>query len=93
LWIQAESSRWPPTWLSSSGGHRHPPSLPGVPLFVAGVITAFAAFGILQSIAVLRGFEAVIAALWGVIVAAFDSRSSWRDICRRSRHRPLHAAV
>ena len=45
---------------------------PDVPLFVAGVITAFAAFGILaiQSRG-FRGFEAVIAALVGVIVAAF----------------------
>jgi manganese transport protein len=45
---------------------------PGVPLFVAGVITAFAAFGILaiQSRG-FRGFEAVIAGLVGVIVAAF----------------------
>jgi manganese transport protein len=45
---------------------------PGVPLFVAGIMTAFAAFGILaiQSRG-FRGFEAVIAALVGVIVAAF----------------------
>ena len=45
---------------------------PDVPLFVAGVITAFAAFGILaiQSRG-FRGFEAVITALVGVIVAAF----------------------
>jgi manganese transport protein len=45
---------------------------PGVPLFVAGIITAFAAFGILaiQSRG-FRGFEAVIAALVGVIVVAF----------------------
>jgi manganese transport protein len=45
---------------------------PGVPLFVAGILTAFAAFGILaiQSRG-FRGFEAVIAALVGVIVAAF----------------------
>ena len=45
---------------------------PSVPLFAAGVITAFAAFGILalQSRG-FRGFEAVIAALVGVIVAAF----------------------
>jgi manganese transport protein len=45
---------------------------PGVPLFVAGIITAFAAFGILtiQSRG-FRGFEAVIAGLVGVIVAAF----------------------
>ena len=45
---------------------------PAVPLFAAGVITAFAAFGILavQSRG-FRGFEAVIAALVGVIVAAF----------------------
>jgi manganese transport protein len=45
---------------------------PAVPLFVAGVITAFAAFGILaiQSRG-FRGFEAVITGLVGVIVAAF----------------------
>jgi manganese transport protein len=45
---------------------------PGVPLLVAGIITAFAAFGILaiQSRG-FRGFEAVIAALVGVIVVAF----------------------
>jgi len=45
---------------------------PGVPLFVAGLMTAFAAFGILaiQSRG-FRGFEAVIAALVGVIVVAF----------------------
>ena len=45
---------------------------PGVPLFVAGIMTAFAAFGILaiQSRG-FRGFEAVIAALVGVIVVAF----------------------
>jgi manganese transport protein len=45
---------------------------PGVPLFAAGIITAFAAFGILsiQSRG-FRGFEAVIAGLVGVIVAAF----------------------
>jgi manganese transport protein len=45
---------------------------PGVPLFVAGIMTAFAAFGILaiQSQG-FRGFEAVIAALVGVIVVAF----------------------
>jgi manganese transport protein len=45
---------------------------PDVPLFAAGVITAFAAFGILaiQSRG-FRGFEAVITALVGVIVAAF----------------------
>ncbi len=45
---------------------------PGVPLFVAGIITAFAAFGILaiQSRG-FRGFEAVITALVGVIVVAF----------------------
>ncbi|TAN32921.1 divalent metal cation transporter [bacterium] len=45
---------------------------PGVPLLFAGVITAFAAFGLLavQSRG-FRGFEAVITALVGVIVAAF----------------------
>ena len=45
---------------------------PGVPLFAAGIITAFAAFAILsiQSRG-FRGFEAVIAGLVGVIVAAF----------------------
>jgi manganese transport protein len=45
---------------------------PSIPLFVAGVITAFAAFGILslQSRG-FRGFEAVITMLVGVIVAAF----------------------
>src|SRR5258707_3748500 len=45
---------------------------PGVPLFAAGIITAFAAFGIpaIQSRG-FRGFEAVIAGLVGVIVAAF----------------------
>jgi manganese transport protein len=45
---------------------------PGVPLFAAGIITAVAAFGILsiQSRG-FRGFEAVIAGLVGVIVAAF----------------------
>jgi manganese transport protein len=43
-----------------------------VPLFAAGIITAFAAFGILaiQSRG-FRGFEAVITGLVGVIVAAF----------------------
>ena len=45
---------------------------PSIPLFIAGVITAFAAFGILslQSRG-FRGFEAVITMLVGVIVAAF----------------------
>ena len=45
---------------------------PSVPLFAAGVITAFAAFGILavQSRG-FRGFEAVITALVAVIVASF----------------------
>src|SRR5260370_11200139 len=45
---------------------------PAIPLFLAGVITAFAAFGILslQSRG-FRGFEAVITALVCVIVAAF----------------------
>jgi manganese transport protein len=45
---------------------------PDVPLLAAGVITAFAAFGILaiQSRG-FRGFEAVITGLVGVIVAAF----------------------
>jgi manganese transport protein len=45
---------------------------PSIPLFMAGVITAFAAFGILalQSRG-FRGFEAVITMLVGVIVAAF----------------------
>ncbi len=45
---------------------------PAIPLFLAGIITAFAAFGILslQSRG-FRGFEAVITALVGVIVAAF----------------------
>jgi manganese transport protein len=45
---------------------------PSVPLFVAGIITAFAAFGILAIQARgFRGFEAVITALVAVIVAAF----------------------
>src|SRR5438309_980413 len=45
---------------------------PSIPLFTAGIITAFAAFGILslQSRG-FRGFEAVITVLVGVIVAAF----------------------
>jgi manganese transport protein len=45
---------------------------PSIPLFMAGIITAFAAFGILslQSRG-FRGFEAVITVLVGVIVAAF----------------------
>ena len=45
---------------------------PSVPLFAAGIITAFAAFGILavQSRG-FRGFEAVITALVAVIVASF----------------------
>ncbi|TMD75111.1 MAG: divalent metal cation transporter [Chloroflexi bacterium] len=45
---------------------------PAIPLFVAGIITAFAAFGILslQSRG-FRGFEAVITGLVGVIVVAF----------------------
>ena len=45
---------------------------PAIPLFGAGIITAFAAFGILslQSRG-FRGFEAVITVLVGVIVAAF----------------------
>jgi manganese transport protein len=53
---------------------------PAVPLFAAGVITAFAAFGILaiQSRG-YRGFEAVIAALVGVIVASFIPRFDGTD--------------
>lgn len=45
---------------------------PAIPLFTAGIITAFAAFGILslQSRG-FRSFEAVITVLVGVIVAAF----------------------
>jgi manganese transport protein len=45
---------------------------PAIPLFGAGIITAFAAFGILslQSRG-FRGFEAVITMLVGVIVVAF----------------------
>ena len=45
---------------------------PGIPLFVCGLITAVAAFGILslQSQG-FRGFEAVITVLVGVIVTAF----------------------
>ena len=45
---------------------------PAIPLFVAGILTAFAAFGILslQSRG-FRGFEATITVLVGVIVAAF----------------------
>ena len=46
--------------------------LPSIPLFTAGIITAFAAFGILQlQSRGFRGFEAVITILVGVIVAAF----------------------
>jgi len=45
---------------------------PAIPLFVAGLMTAVAAFGILSLQARgFRGFEAVITALVGVIVAAF----------------------
>jgi manganese transport protein len=45
---------------------------PSIPLFMAGIITAFAAFGILSLQAQgFRGFEAVITVLVGVIVAAF----------------------
>ena len=45
---------------------------PSIPLFMAGIITAFAAFGILTLQAQgFRGFEAVITVLVGVIVAAF----------------------
>ena len=45
---------------------------PSIPLFAAGIITAFAAFGILSLQARgFRGFEAVITMLVGVIVIAF----------------------
>ena len=45
---------------------------PGIPLFVAGLITAVAAFGILQlQSSGFRGFEAVITVLVGVIVGSF----------------------
>jgi manganese transport protein len=45
---------------------------PSIPLFMAGIITGFAAFGILSLQARgFRGFEAVITVLVAVIVAAF----------------------
>jgi manganese transport protein len=49
---------------------------PAIPLFAAGIITAFAAFGILslQSRG-FRGFEALITVLVGVIVASFAFES------------------
>jgi len=58
---------------------------PGVPLFVAGVITAFAAFGILaiQSRG-FRGFEAVIAALVHSRSSSPDRR--WAEWSPASSH-------
>jgi len=73
LWIQAEVIAMATDLAefvgASIGIHL---LFPSIPLFVAGIMTAIAAFGILslQSRG-FRGFEAVIAALVGVIVAAF----------------------
>jgi manganese transport protein len=73
LWIQAEVIAMATDLAefvgASIGIHL---LFPAVPLFVAGIMTAIAAFAILslQSRG-FRGFEAVIAALVGVIVAAF----------------------
>ncbi|GAC1509254.1 MAG: Nramp family divalent metal transporter [Candidatus Dormibacteraceae bacterium] len=73
LWIQAEVIAMATDLAefvgASIGIHL---LFPGVPLFVAGIMTAIAAFAILslQSKG-FRGFEAVIAALVGVILAAF----------------------
>jgi manganese transport protein len=73
LWIQAEVIAMATDLAefvgASIGIHL---LFPAIPLFVAGIMTAIAAFAILslQSRG-FRGFEAVIAALVGVIVAAF----------------------
>ena len=73
LWIQAEVIAMATDLAefvgASIGIHL---LFPAIPLFVAGIITAFAAFAILslQSRG-FRGFEAVITALVGVIVVAF----------------------
>ena len=73
LWIQAEVIAMATDLAefvgASIGIHL---LFPAIPLFVAGIMTAIAAFAILslQSQG-FRGFEAVIAALVGVIVAAF----------------------
>ncbi|GAC1690961.1 MAG: Nramp family divalent metal transporter [Candidatus Dormibacteraceae bacterium] len=73
LWIQAEVIAMATDLAefvgASIGIHL---LFPAIPLFVAGIMTAIAAFGILslQSQG-FRGFEAVITALVGVIVAAF----------------------
>jgi manganese transport protein len=73
LWIQAEVIAMATDLAefvgASIGIHL---LFPAIPLFVAGIMTAIAAFGILSLQAQgFRGFEAVIAALVGVIVAAF----------------------
>ena len=73
LWIQAEVIAMATDLAefvgASIGIHL---LFPAIPLFVAGIMTAFAAFAILslQSRG-FRGFEAVITALVGVIVVAF----------------------
>jgi manganese transport protein len=73
LWIQAEVIAMATDLAefvgASIGIHL---LFPAIPLFLAGIITAFAAFGILslQSRG-FRGFEAVITGLVGVIVVAF----------------------
>jgi manganese transport protein len=73
LWIQAEVIAMATDLAefvgASIGIHL---LFPAIPLFIAGLMTAVAAFGILSLQARgFRGFEAVIAALVGVIVAAF----------------------
>ena len=73
LWIQAEVIAMATDLAefvgASIGIHL---LFPAIPLFIAGIMTAIAAFGILSLQARgFRGFEAVIAALVGVIVAAF----------------------
>ncbi len=73
LWIQAEVIAMATDLAefigASIGIHL---LFPAIPLLVAGLMTAVAAFGILSMQARgFRGFEAVIAGLVGVIVAAF----------------------
>ena len=65
-------SRWPPTSPSSSARRSALNLLFGVPLFVAGLMTGVAAFAILalQNTG-YRRFELVIAAMFGLVLAAF----------------------
>jgi manganese transport protein len=73
LWIQAEAIAMATDLAEFIGAAIGIHLLfPGVPLLAAGIITGFAAFGILaiQSRG-FRGFEAVITGLVAVIVAAF----------------------